>query len=320
MGGGDRRRRVGGGRRPGAGRLILLIAAHAFAAGCWAGRRSGVAGLLALLVASQVAVAVEHESFVPFIFVVATPWLLGRALREHALVAARLAERARQLDEEAEAHARLSVRYERAGVASELHDIVGHAITVMVVQAGAGQRLAATDPALAGEAFAAIGAAARQAEEDTGRLVALLGDDDASGRAPDLALVEELVTRAAGTGLDVSLRLSGDYDSSTPAVAQTAYRIVQESLTNALRYAPGSAVAVLVRGRGEALELEIVNGPARQRVSPAEQGGGTGLRGLRDRLWTCGGRLEAGPTDEGGWRVAAHVPRRAISTGGVGAR
>src|SRR3954449_4931178 len=105
------------------------------------------------------------------------------------------------------------------------------------VQASAGQRLAAHDPELTAEAFGAIAGAARQAEEDMGRLVALLGDDTLTAPAPDLALVEELVRRAAGSGLAVKLRLEGDREGLPEPVVQTACRVVQEGLTNALRYA-----------------------------------------------------------------------------------
>jgi len=289
---------------------FLLVAAHAFGAGRWAPRRSGVGGLVALVAAALAGVWVESESAVPYLLLLITAWAAGRALRAHALVAARLAERARELDEEREAHARLSVRYERARIASELHDIVAHAISVMVVQAGAGQRLAAVDPELTAEAFRAIASAARQAEEDMGRLVDLLADANALGEAPDLTLVEELVARAAGTGLDITLRLEGDRGGLPVAVVQTAYRVVQESLTNALRYASGSAVDVLVRGDAEALEVEVVNGPAPRAVALAGHGAGTGLRGLGDRVGACGGAFAAGPTDDAGWMVTARVPKQ----------
>ena len=115
------------------------------------------------------------------ILLVGTAWIAGRAIRERDLVAARLAERAEELEREREEFAALSVRYERARIASELHDIVAHAISVMVVQAGAGQRIAAIDPELTGETFEAIAGAARQAERDMTQLVALLADDDAIG-------------------------------------------------------------------------------------------------------------------------------------------
>lgn len=240
----------------------------------------------------------------------AAAWGAGRALREREEVATRLAERARELEEEREAHARLSVRYERARIASELHDFVAHAISVMVVQASAGQRLAAHDPEQTAEVFEAIAGAAHQAEQDMGRLVTLLGDETAIGAAPDLALVEELVARAAGSGLQVTLRLEGQREGLPTHVVEAAYRIIQEGLTNALRYAAGAAVSVLVRGEADALVIEVQNGPTTAEEGLRGAGTGTCLLGLRERVGACGGRLEAGPTPSEGWRLRARLPTR----------
>jgi len=232
----------------------ILVCANAFAAGRWTVAWASVAAGLALLAASfGAAVWADNADgwLVPAVLLVGTAWIAGRAIRERDLVAARLAERAAELEREREEFAALSVRYERARIASELHDIVAHAISVMVVQAGAGQRIAAVDPELTGETFEAIAGAARQAERDMHQLVALLADDDAIGHAPDLTLVEELVARAAGSGLDVTLRLEGSREGLPAVAVHTAYRVVRESLTNALRYASGAPVHVLVLGSGE---------------------------------------------------------------------
>jgi len=292
----------------------LLVPAHAFCAGRWDGRWGGVAALAALVGSLELIVVVTDDAFVPALLLPGAAWGAGRALREREEVARRLADRARELEEEREAHAALSVRYERARIASELHDIVAHAISVMVVQASAGQRLAAQDPELTGEAFQAIASAARQAEADMGRLVALLGDERALGAAPDIALVEELVARAAGSGLNVKLRLEGDRGGLPPELAHAAYRVVQEGLTNALRYASGAAVTVLVRGERGALVVEVENGRAPASGAGGEAalagtGTGNGLTGLRERVAAIGGTLEAGPTAEGGWRLHARISR-----------
>jgi signal transduction histidine kinase len=184
----------------------------------------------------------------------------------------------------------------------------------MVIQATAGQRLAPHDREATAQTFEAIADAARQAEQDMGRLVALLGDEEAIGPAPDLILVEELVARAAGSGLDVRLRLEGDREGLRAPLGQTAYRVVQEGLTNALRYAAGAAVAVRVRGGGEALLVEVENAPASDEGRLAGVGTGNGLRGLRERVGACGGTLEAGPTADGGWLLAARLPRRVLTS------
>jgi signal transduction histidine kinase len=291
--------------------LALLVCANAFAAGRWLGWSASTAAAVALLAAILSGAILAHDvddSLVPAILLVGTAWIAGRAIRERDLVALRLAERAEELEREREAFATLSVRYERARIASELHDIVAHAISVMVVQAGAGQRIAAVDPQLTGEMFDAIAGAARQAEQDMTQLVALLSDEDAIGHAPDLALVEELVARAAGTGLDVTLRLEGSREGLPASAVQTVYRVVRESLTNALRYASGAPVHVLVRGGAAAIDVEVVNDAAADAEALAGHGTGNGLRGLRERVGAGGGRLEAGPRESGGWRVAARIP------------
>jgi signal transduction histidine kinase len=287
-----------------------LVAAHAFCAGRWDGRWGGVGGVVALAAAGVTDAALAHDAVVPFLFIPVTGWAAGRALREREQVAAELMRRARELEEEREAYAALSVRYERARIASELHDVVAHAISVMVIQASAGQRLAARDPEATAETFGVIAEAARQAEQDMGRLVALLGDRDAIGPAPDLSLLEELVSRAAGSGLQVTLRLEGEREGLPATLTEAAYHVVQEALTNALRYAAGAAVRVVVRGDRDALVVEVANGPTAGEPALAGVGAGTGLQGLRERVGACGGTLQAGPAPGGGWRVRARLPRR----------
>ena len=290
--------------------VALLAAAHAFCAGRWDGRWGGLVALVVLVGVWELDALFAHDPLVPGLLIPTAGWGAGRALRERELVAAQLAERMRELEDEREAHTALSVRYERARIASELHDIVAHAISVMVVQASAGQRLAPHDPEATAETFEAIAGAAREAERDMGRLVALLGDEDAIGPAPDLGLVEELVARAAGSGLEVTLRLEGSREGLPAPFVDAAYRVVQEGLTNGLRYAAGAPVSVLVHGGRKALTVEVENGPADHEVSLAGVGTGNGLRGLRERVGACGGTVEAGPTPHGGWLLAARLPRR----------
>ncbi|HEY5261236.1 MAG TPA: histidine kinase [Solirubrobacteraceae bacterium] len=285
-----------------------LIMLSAFGAGRWAQRTSAIAGGLALGALSLVCAAVSGESWVPYVLVAGVGWIVGQAIRERQLVTDRLAERARELAQEQDAYAELSVRYERARIAAELHDIVAHAISVMVVQAGAGQRLAAANPELTAETFDAISGAARQAEADMGRLVALLADENAIGEAPDLELVQEIVARAAGTGLDVTLRLEGTREGLPADVVQAATRIVREGLTNALRYATGAPVRVLLCHERDAMIVEVANDPAPGSAALAGHGTGNGLRGLREHLDALGGQLQAGPTNDGGWRLRARLP------------
>jgi signal transduction histidine kinase len=280
--------------------LALLVAVHAFFAALGEPRVPALLALAALAGSLLAGVSLE-DGGIPVLILVGAAGAAGAALREREQVAAQLAERGRELESEREAHAELSVRYERARIASELHDIVAHAISVMVVQASAGRRIAARDPEGTAEVFEAIAGAAREAEQDMSRLVALLGDERAIGPAPDLALVEELVARSAASGLDVALRLEGDRDGLPAEAGELAYRVVQEGLTNALRYAAGAAVAVVIRSEADALVAE---------AALAAAGTGNGLRGLRERVGAYGGRFEAGPVTGGGWQVSAWLPTR----------
>ena len=200
------------------------------------------------------------------------------------------------------------MRYERARIASELHDIVAHAISVMVVQATAGQRLAPHDPEATAETFEAIAGAARQAEHEMALLVELLADERAAGADADIALVEDLVARASGSGLDVTLALEGDRGGMPPETARLAYRVVQEGLTNALRYAAGAPVRSAWRARPPRCGWRSPNGPVQGEPSLAGVGTGNGLRGLRERVEAAGGTLEAGP-EGGGWRLGVRLPR-----------
>jgi signal transduction histidine kinase len=287
----------------------LMISAHAFAAGRLDPRWYAVPALLA---GTAVGWGLMGRVEGMFLFAIPAAWAAGRMVRERELVAVELERRNRELEEEREAYAQLSVRYERAKIASELHDIVAHAISVMVVQASAGQRIARVDAAATGEVFEAIAGAAREAEQDMQRLVALLGDEDV-GSARDLTLIDELVARASRTGLNVSLRVEGDCADLDPAVAQVAFRVIQEGLTNALRYAASAPVSACVRGEADALVVEISNGRAERDAVLAGTGTGNGLIGLSERVGARGGTVESGPTLAGGWRLIARVPRKTPS-------
>ncbi len=232
-------------------------------------------------------------------------FLAGTVLRLRREAVDELARRGRELEEERELFAEIAMRHERARIASELHDIIGHAISVMVIQAAAGQRLVGHDPARARQAFTAIADSARQGQEDLRRLVELLGGTEAG--QPDLTLIEEIVTRAARSGLDISCRFEGDRDAVAVRAAHTAFRVVQESITNALRYAPGAAVRVLVNGSAKGLTVRVENDRSVQQ-GPDLSGTGRGLAGLRERVQELGGQLLAGPTPRGGWLVEATLP------------
>ena len=292
--------------------LPVLLAYAALAAEHFSGRAAWLAGL-GCTVYVLVLYAITGDTSPGFLILVAPGFLAGTALRLRRETAEELAERGRELEAERELFAELSVRNERARIATELHDIVGHALTVMVVQAAAGQRLASHSPEAAAESFAVIAESARQGQADLLRLIDLLAGAEVT--SPDLSLVDEVVNQAARSGLRVTCRLEGARDGLRSEAAHAAFRVVQESLTNALRHAPGAEVRVLIRGEagGRAVTVRVENDPAPTSPSGVARdqhsipGTGRGLLGLRERVFALGGSFSAGPAPCGGWLVEAHL-------------
>jgi signal transduction histidine kinase len=292
------------------GSLILVpVFMLSYSLGADADLGRSVLALLLLAVGLQLAVGAQFNPFVVVITIGA--WAVGLVVRSRRHLAEQLAVRGRELEAERALFAAEAVRYERARIARELHDIVAHCVSVMVIQAGAGQRLTATEPSLADEAFDSIGEAARQAEAEIGRLVELLDHDPQSRGADGVRLIGELVARAGAAGLAVSCRFTGSADGLPAQASDAAYRVVQESLTNAFKHAPGAPVDVVIIGRTGQVEIGVANGPPAGLLSGLEQAGtGRGLAGMRERVAACGGEVRAGPVDGGGWQVLARLPRQ----------
>jgi signal transduction histidine kinase len=268
----------------------------------WAVSLAGIAGLAA-------GINLSSAPFNPIPeMLIAGPWLAGLLVASRRRAAHQLIQRARELDAEREAYAAESVRYERARIARELHDIVAHCVSLMVVQASAGEKLTAIDPHRASESFTSIGEAARQANDEITLLVQLLAESPPA-RSVDLRIVEELVARAQSSGLSITCELDGDLGGLTEASADAAYRLVQEALTNALKHAPGACVHITLSGPGDQVIVQVVNDPPQAGSSGLERtGGGHGLAGMRERISYCGGTLTAATTPAGGWNVTAAFP------------
>ncbi len=268
--------------------------------------RPSVLGL-ALLV---FAVNVIGTVFNPLASVIAIgPWVAGRVVASRRQMNEQLESRRRELEAERELFARESVRYERSRIARELHDIVAHCVSVMVIQANAGQRLLPADPARAIAALDSITEAAHQADEEVGRLVELLGAEPPAGDSARLQFVERLVRQARATGIEISCRFEGSRDRLSPVAADAAFRVVQEGITNALKHAPGAPIDVTVAEAVDHIEVEIVNASGTAEKSGLEEaGGGHGLDGMRERVAACGGWLTAAPMANGGWRIAVSLP------------
>ncbi len=238
------------------------------------------------------------------------PCAVGLIVASRGRARAALEAQAHELALAQQAYAAESVRSERTRVARELHDIVAHHLSAMVVQANAGRTLARREPARAAEAFDHITQSAHRAADDIGRLVALLEPHS----PPPRRSIDELVSRARATGLAIDYRPVGAGDPYDAGITDTAYAVVQEALTNALKHAPGAAIEVSVRASPGRLAVVVTNTPTSAvgpRLGLASTGGGNGLDGLRARVVARGGTFGADANEDGGWRVTAVLPATA---------
>lgn len=286
--------------------LLSVLFMLSYTLGTETGVATGLAGTVLLAVCAQIA----GGGFSPVAEMITFgPWLSGRVVLSRRRLAEQLQARNEELRAEQETFAGESVRYERARIARDLHDIVAHCLSVMVVQASAGQRM--TDRGEVAEVLESVAAAAAQARTEIGRLVEMLAGEMPSATSAGLPMVAELVHRASATGLTVNCCFTGDCDQLGPAASEAAYRVVQEALTNALKHAPGAPVDITVRGNDTGVTVDIVNAAALESpASLARSGGGYGLAGMRERVQACGGCLTSGPTATGGWQVSAALPAR----------
>ena len=231
-------------------------------------------------------------------------WLVGVTFRHHGQISARLRHRADELAAEQERFAAEAVRLERARIARELHDVVAHCMTVIVIQARAGQRLTDLDPDGAAEALDAILATAHEAENDLDTLVGVM--DPHRDNPLTREVLELIVRRATAGGNRVDLVVLGDPDVLDRKRAAVAHRVVLESLTNALRHAPGADVCLSLDCRS-AVTVTVENGPA-VTDGPTDVGSGRGLVGIDERAADVGGTARWGPTPSGGWRLVVVLP------------
>jgi signal transduction histidine kinase len=243
----------------------------------------------------------------------AAAWGLGiyaRSRREYTNV---IEERASLLEREREVRAREAVADERARIARELHDMVGHALNLIVIQSGGAQRVFESRPELVRDSLAAIESTGRQALTDMERMLGMLRATDATEEAlspqPGLSDVEVLAARVSEAGLPVEVTVEGTPAALPSSVDLSAYRIIQEALTNAIKHASAAHAGVNIRYGADSLELEIVDdGQGVSRESVSNNGGGRGLIGMRERVALFGGELSAGPRPGGGFRVHARLP------------
>jgi signal transduction histidine kinase len=241
-------------------------------------------------------------------------WVAGRAVRVRSQLTEELHEAAARAEEEHEAELARAAADERRRIAREMHDVVAHSVSVMVVQAGGARRILGRDPGRAIDAAVNIEETGRAALVEMRRLLGMLGNGEDAVRTPQptLAEVGTLVRRSQEAGQPVELTVLGEPRSLPPGVDLAAYRVVQEGLTNALRHANGSATQITVRWAPDAIELAVADrGPG---GAGAGIGGGHGLIGMRERVRLYGGELWTGPRTGGGFEIRARIPLEAEVT------
>ena len=282
--------------------LIVLLALYSVGAHT-RGRKAWVGALaactLAIIVFFEDPDSSNFRGAIFFTMLFGAPWLAGVVVRRRRDNEARL-ERERDAAEAA-------VVEERARIARELHDVVAHAISVIVLQARGGRRLLDTEPGETRSALDAIEHTGQQALVEMRRLVGLLRETDegaALAPQPTLAQLDQLVEHVRSAGLPVEVEREGSPVELPPGVDLSAYRIVQEALTNALKHAGPARALVTLRYGATGIDVDVTDDGR----GAAAGGEGHGLVGIRERVAVVGSELEAGPRDSGGFAVRAHLP------------
>jgi signal transduction histidine kinase len=231
--------------------------------------------------------------------------LTGRGIRARATT---LDDRASALDREEQRRAAEAAAEERRRIARELHEIISHSLGVVVLQAGAAERVLDRDPARAREVLESIRATGQEAIGEMGTLLGLLDSSPRSSREPQpsLADLDGLVSRMRDAGLSVELSIEGQRRALPAALELSAFRVMQEALTNALKHAHAAHVRAVLRYAESELQVDVSNDDAAAAANGA--GTGRGLAGMRERVEVFGGSLEAGPRPGGGWTLHAAFP------------
>jgi signal transduction histidine kinase len=288
--------------------VIFLITAPAVAIlsvalGLFLARIPSLAGLVVLTVALQWG---DPDPF-PAIITIGF-WLVGLAVRSHRRLAGALRIRADELDAGRDAYVQEALRYEHIRIARELHDIVAHSLSVIVIQASAGRRLREDDPSAA-ELLHTVSELTEQVRADIDGLARLLDESANVTPAPIRASIDELLGRTVATGSPVTCALPDELEELPGRLATVVYRIVEEGLTNAIKHAPGASIDVLV-AVGPDVRVAVTNAAARKLADdPTVPGSGRGLAGLTERVHAASGTFASGPTSQGGWQLSAALPR-----------
>jgi signal transduction histidine kinase len=285
-----------------------------FSVALYARRESeAIAGLVIMAITIGLAITSDYYEGEPtptnyaiLFFFTGGAWTAGWLVRRRAAQVREALEHSGEL-------AAGAVAEERARIARELHDVVAHSVSIVAVQAGAAEEWLDSDPERAREHLASVRRTAREAMTEMRRLLDVLRTDDtAYAPQPGLSRLPELLDETRAAGLPVELVEEGERPELSPGLDLVAFRIVQESLTNVRKHAGEVPTRVLLRYRGDELELEVTNEPsaAPSTIDGGDKGldGGHGLVGMRERVRLYGGRLETGENGDGGFRVHALLP------------
>ena len=294
----------------------LLVAVYSVAA--YGSRWVSLAGLvvaeLGLAAVWLTPAMLDRSTFLLYMGIIAVAWVLGHFVGDRQVYAAQLEERTAELERAREELARRAVVEERLRLARELHDVVAHAMSVIAVQSGVGAHVAASRPEEVGKALSAIEATSRAALTELRRLLGVLRQDSDPQASltpvPGLADLDVLLAEVTKAGLAVKLQVNGTRPPLPARVDLSAYRIVQEALTNVVKHAGPAHAQVTIRYRGQAVAVEVTD-DGRGAVPPVGDGRGRtghGLIGMRERVAAFNGDLEVGPRPGGGFRVAARLP------------
>jgi signal transduction histidine kinase len=243
----------------------------------------------------------------------AASWGLGRYARSRREYTEVVEERANLLEKEREVRAREAVADERARIARELHDMVGHSLNLIVIQSGGAQRMLTTKPELARDSLLSIESTGRQALTEMERMLGILRTSETEeptlSPQPGLRQVDVLAAQVTEAGLPVEVSVEGAPAELPASIDLSAYRIIQEALTNAIKHAGPARAHVTIRYGRDKLELEVTDdGRAAPAVHANDDKGGRGLIGMKERVALFGGELTVGPRPEGGYRVHARLP------------
>jgi len=284
----------------------------------------GATAALILLVLLTARFDMTFADYVGVFFQYAAVWLLGDNLQTRRKYVASLEDRAERAEREKVLEAQQAVEQEQTRIARELHDVVAHSMSVMIVQAGAARRVVGKDPAQAEEAIGRVEATGREAMTEMRRLLGVLRQqEDEGARAPQPTLggLEGLLSQCEEAGLPVSLAIVGTRRELPPGVELSAFRIVQEALTNVLKHAGPARAEVRIHYGEDAIDLEVLDDGrgAAAADAAADPGGGHGLAGMHERVELFDGQLHAGPRPGGGFAVRAKLSAVSTSaaTGGI---